>query len=313
MPVGQKIQRGKRALLKQLNKNQKPDPIEIKGRTIAHEFWGKSWCEHMESFSDFASRLPRGRTYARNGSVCHLQIETGKVKAFVCGSELYEINISFKPLSAKKWARIKKQCAGEIGSLLELLQGKLSQEVMQLVADAKQGLFPLPGEMNFDCDCPDWAGLCKHIAAVLYGVGHRLDSQPDLLFVLRDVDPQELVNTHFAMPEPASVAPSIAEDQLAAIFGIEIDEAMVPQSPSPQSTKSRQKKPPKPQSGKIRIRPSGASVKRLRKKLALSLEAFAEQAGVSVATVKRWEAHSGRLQLKARSLEALQQLHQRTP
>ncbi|MBF2053569.1 MAG: helix-turn-helix domain-containing protein [Candidatus Sericytochromatia bacterium] len=268
----------------------------------------------MESFSDFANRLPRGRTYARNGSVCHLQIETGQVKAFVCGSSLYEVNIHFKTLSAKKWEQIKKKCAGEIGSLLELLQGQLSQEVMHIVSDASKGLFPRPGEMHFDCNCPDWADLCKHIAAVLYGIGHRLDSQPDLLFVLRGVDPQELVSDSFAIPEPVSVVHAIEQDQLAAIFGIEMDADSVPQSPAPRSSKSPKstpKKPLKPKSSSIRIRPSGASVRRLRKKLGLSLAEFADQADVTIATVKRWEACPDKLQLKARSLEALQQLHQR--
>jgi len=49
-------------------------PVNIQGRAIATTFWGKAWCENLERYSDFANRLPRGRTYARNGSVIDLQI-----------------------------------------------------------------------------------------------------------------------------------------------------------------------------------------------------------------------------------------------
>lgn len=309
VPVGKKIQRGKKALLKKLAKDQKPQAIDIKGRTIAREFWGKNWCDHIESFSDFANRLPRGRTYARNGSVCHLQIETGKIKAYVCGSSLYEVDIYFKPLPASKWEAIKKKCSGEVGSVLELLQGQLSQAVMRTVSDKRKGLFPLPGDMRFECSCPDWADLCKHTTAVLYGVGHRLDSQPNLLFVLRGVDPDELVSTDFAIPEPTSVTPSIAEDQLASIFGIEMDDSVTSSPPPPQKPRITRQKSSK--ASAVRLRPSGASVRRLRKKLGFSIHEFADQAEVSAATVKRWETCSGKLQLKKKSLEALHRLHQR--
>ena len=152
-------------------------PVEIDGRKIAKTFWGEAWCDHLESFSDFENRLPRGRTYVRNGSVCHLAIAKGQIEAKVSGSELYNVKVDIKTLPGKKWTAIKGRCSGQIGSLLELLQGRLSDHVMEVVTDRKEGLFPLPGEMSFKCSCPDWAVMCKHVAAVLYGVGARLDTQ----------------------------------------------------------------------------------------------------------------------------------------
>ena len=169
-------------------------PVEIEGRKIAKTFWGEAWCDHLESFSDFENRLPRGRTYVRNGSVCHLAIAKGKIEAKVSGSEIYNLRIQIKTLPAKKWKAVKRRCAGQIGSLLELLQGNLSDHVMEVVTDRKEGLFPLPGEISFDCDCPDWAVMCKHVAAVLYGVGARLDEKPELLFTLRGVNHEELID-----------------------------------------------------------------------------------------------------------------------
>ena len=202
-------------------------PVTIEGRKIASSFWGEGWCEHLEAFSDFENRLPRGRTYVRNGSVCHLAIAKGQIEAKVSGSELYTVKIKIKTLPGKKWTAIKGRCSGQIGSLLELLQGKLSDHVMEVVTDRKEGLFPLPGEMEFACSCPDWANMCKHVAAVLYGVGARLDSKPELLFTLRGVDHEELIvaDAEKAVAAATSRGKSkrLAVDDIGPVFGIEID------------------------------------------------------------------------------------------
>jgi len=169
--------------------------VDLEGRKIARTFWGEAWCDHLESFSDYENRLPRGRTYVRNGSVCHLDIAKGEVNAIVSGSELYKVKIAIKTLPQKKWIDVKDRCAGQVGSLLELLQGKLSKSVMAVVTNRNKGLFPLPREISLKCNCPDWAAMCKHVAAVLYGVGARLDMKPELLFLLRGVDHEELIST----------------------------------------------------------------------------------------------------------------------
>lgn len=203
-------------------------PVQPNGRKIAGSFWGKGWCDHMESFSDYANRLPRGRTYVRNGSVCHLEIRSGRIKAIVSGSELYNIQITISPLSKSKWAAVKRACSGKIGSLIDLLRGKLDKGVMEVVSDRKDGLFPRPGEMKFECDCPDWADMCKHVAAVLYGVGARLDDSPEMLFALRGVNHEELVDVSTAVAEVGKGSISrrrIAATGIADVFGIELAEA----------------------------------------------------------------------------------------
>jgi len=201
-------------------------PVRLEGREIARTFWGQAWCQHLEKFSDFENRLPRGRTYVRNGSVCHLEIGKGKVLAKVSGSELYSVAIKIRPLPAPKWVGIKRSCAGRVGTLLELLQGRLSKEVMQVVTDRDHGLFPLPKEIGLDCSCPDWADMCKHVAAVLYGVGARLDESPELLFLLRGVDHAELVGEAAAQAvvskAPKAATRVLREEQLAEVFGIDL-------------------------------------------------------------------------------------------
>lgn len=233
VPVAQRRAKAMAKMEKLRKKGVDVQPVRIEGRTIAHTFWGKAWCEHLEKFSDFANRLPRGRTYVRNGSVCHLDIAKGRIEAKISGSEIYDIAITIKELPKAKWEAVKRDCGGQVGTLLELLQGKLSQEVMQVVTDREKGLFPQPREIDLDCSCPDWADMCKHVAAVMYGVGARLDRKPELLFLLRGVDHTELVGQATAQAVVAKGATSKARvlraDQLGEVFGIE----MVPEAAPP--------------------------------------------------------------------------------
>ena len=225
VPVGVRRARANLKMQELLAQGMKVQPVELRGRTIAGSFWGQRWCEHLESFSDYENRLPRGRTYVRNGSVCHLAIEAGSVEAMVIGRELYRVVVRIRPLKQPTWKAIKKACAGQIGSVLELLQGRLSDRVMDVVAHRDTGLFPQPGEIKLACDCPDWATMCKHAAAVLYGVGSRLDDSPELLFRLRGVDEAELIAADMALPQGAATADTLADGDLGDIFGIDLDPA----------------------------------------------------------------------------------------
>ena len=229
VPVAVKRARSLGKMEKLRKKGLDIHPVVIGCREIARTFWGRAWCDHLEKFSDFANRLPRGRSYVRNGLVCHLEIAEGAVRAMVSGSELYNVDITIKKLPGKKWSDVKNRCAGQIGSLLELLQGKLSKSVMSVVTDRDKGLFPLPAEISLKCDCPDWAVMCKHVAAVLYGVGARLDEKPELLFLLRGVDHEDLVSTEIGLAAAAGRMTGdgrrhIAEADLSHMFGIEMSE-----------------------------------------------------------------------------------------
>ena len=234
VPVAVRHARARREMDRLRKKGKSIQPVEIEGRTIARSFWGKRWCDHLESFSDYANRLPRGRTYVRNGSVCHLEIHPGRIGAIVMGSELYDVTIRIGKLKAAVWKSIKHRCSGQIGSMLELLQGKLSKQVMGVVTDRQHGLFPKPGEIRFDCSCPDWAAMCKHVASVLYGVGSRLDDRPESLFLLRGVDTAELIATGMALPGDTATDDALADDALAGIFGIDLDTGDAP-PPAPKA------------------------------------------------------------------------------
>ena len=235
VPVAERRRQAQQKLKKLTKKGQSIAPVTIEGRAIAKSFWGKSWCDNLERYSDYANRLPRGRTYIRNGSVVDLQIAKGQVLAFVAGSELYKIKIDIAPVKATRWKSVCRDCAGSIDSLVELLQGRLAKGVMDRVCREGDGLFPSPGEIKLSCSCPDWAEMCKHAAAVLYGVGARLDEKPQLLFVLRGVDESDLfARTGEGMPL-AAAAPSIAsrldDSDVAALFGLEMADAALSKAP----------------------------------------------------------------------------------
>jgi uncharacterized Zn finger protein len=232
VPVGVRKSQASKFALEHAKKLGRPvQPITIKGRNIATTFWGKAWCDHLESYSDYSNRLPRGRTYARNGSVVDLNISAGRVDAIVAGSDVYTINIQIEKLQAAKWKKLRNECSASIDSLLDLLGGRFSDGVMQRLTDRSKGLFPSPKEISMECSCPDWAGLCKHLAAVLYGVGASLDTRPELLFLLRDADHTELVseavsagNLSAAFGEPST---ALAGEDLGAMFGIDLDVSSV--------------------------------------------------------------------------------------
>jgi hypothetical protein len=193
VPVAERRRRAAREVARLARKGRAVAPVSITGRTIAATFWGKAWCDNLERYSDYANRLPRGRTYVRNGSVMDLQIGAGKIEALVCGTELYRVAVRVTAVPATRWSALRKECAGAISSLVELLQGRFSDAVMQRLCQEKTGLFPAPRDITFSCSCPDWADMCKHVAAVLYGIGARLDDRPELLFKLRQVDENELI------------------------------------------------------------------------------------------------------------------------
>lgn len=227
VPVAKRRAKAKKQMDRLRKKGRVINPVEIEGQKIATTFWGKGWCDHIESFSDYENRLPRGRTYVRNGSVCHLEINQGEIKAIVSGSELYNITINIKPLTKAKWRAIKNACTGQIGSLLNLLNGVLSDGVMAVVTNPKSGLFPLSKEIELRCDCFDWAEMCKHLAAVLYGVGARLDDNPKALFLLRGVDYEELIDISTDVLDESLIKGKQQrvddEDSLSELFGINFD------------------------------------------------------------------------------------------
>src|SRR6516162_3924820 len=191
--VAERRARAAREVAKRRKRGQNITPVVIEGRTIAHTFWGKAWCDNLESYSDFANRLPRGRTYVRNGSVIDLEITAGEVKALVSGSDIYTVAIKVAPVPKTRWKSICRDCAGAIDSLVELLEGRFSKGVMERICQQKSGLFPSPREIELSCSCPDWAEMCKHVAAVLYGIGARLDHDPELLFRLNQVNEHDLI------------------------------------------------------------------------------------------------------------------------
>ncbi|MFO1161884.1 MAG: SWIM zinc finger family protein [Reyranellaceae bacterium] len=213
-----------------LRKGKRPvAPVIIEGNTIARSFWGKAWCANLERYSDYASRLPRGRSYVRNGMVVDLQIAKGKISALVSGTELYTTTVAIAPVPAARWKAICRDCTGSIDSLVELLQGRLAKSVMDRVCRQGDGLFPAPQEIKLSCSCEDSARMCKHVAAVLYGVGARLDEKPELLFSLRDVDQSELIAGAEQAPSGPSSKPSddkvLSESDVGALFGLEMAES----------------------------------------------------------------------------------------
>lgn len=223
--VAERQRRAQREVAKLRRKGRQVEPVSVEGKALASTLWGKAWCANLEAYSDFESRLPRGRSYLRNGLVVDLEIGPGRVRALVSGTELYEVEIQVKPLPEARWRKLVRACAGQVASVVELLQGRLSAPVMEVLCRPGEGLFPAPKEISLSCTCPDFATLCKHVAAALYGVGVRLDTAPQLLFTLRKVDGAQLVTGAAAgLAEQVHTAtPTLsAGSDLEELFAIEL-------------------------------------------------------------------------------------------
>jgi uncharacterized Zn finger protein len=219
--------RVQRDIAKRLGRGEVFDKLEVPqgSKKLATTFWGKAWCDHLQSYQEYDHRLPRGRSYLRQGNVYQLKIGPGLVSAMVAGSELYETSVHIKPLATDVWQDVVEACAGQVGSMLDLLAGKLGEGVLRVLTDPEAGIFPQSKEIRFDCSCPDHADMCKHVAAVLYGVGVLLDAQPELFFTLRSVDGAELLATsREEMVQDLTVESEggLEGEDLSALFGIDL-------------------------------------------------------------------------------------------
>jgi len=219
-----------RAAAEKVSRKQKRSlaPVgPLAGTKLVRTFWGKAWCDNLESYRDYENRLPRGRSYVRHGAVIDLQVGAGSVAALVSGTSTYQVTVTIQPLPAKIWRELASECTRQIDSLVDLLRGKLPAQVMERVTRKSGGLFPAPKEISFECSCPDWAGMCKHVAAALYGVGVRFEEKPELLFRLRGVDHTDLVGGAAdavpALTVGAKARKVIKGANLSALFGIELE------------------------------------------------------------------------------------------
>ncbi|MCP4698719.1 MAG: hypothetical protein GY862_17985 [Gammaproteobacteria bacterium] len=245
--VAQRRKNAAREVKKLRKKGHTVAPVEIEGRKITTTFWGNSWCNNLESYHDFKNRLSRGRTYVRNGSVIDLQISPMEVKAMVSGSSIYKISVGVTAVPKAQWKSISKDCAGGIDSLVELLQGRFNKGVMERLCRQDKGLFPKPSEIDFSCTCPDYAYMCKHVAAVLYGIGSRLDENPEFLFRLRAVDENDLVahaDTALPLSDKAPDAGKLLDtDDISALFGLDMAEQQSTDKNKQARTKSKVRVP----------------------------------------------------------------------
>lgn len=213
---------------KEKKKGNVLEPVAVQGRTIVRNWWGKAWCDNLEQYADYESRLDRGKRYVRAGAVIDLKIQKGKILARVQGTRKvpYKVEIRISPLSEEKCQSIIEKCGSKIENMEELLNGNFPVQMQELF-QGKDGLFPTPREISFNCSCPDWALLCKHVAAALYGVGVRLDEQPLLFFELRGIDIGHFIDVTLANKVEAMLAnegkPSdriIADEDIRELFGV---------------------------------------------------------------------------------------------
>jgi uncharacterized Zn finger protein len=230
--VAEKRARARRKLEQLRKKHPNLQPVIIEGSALVRTWWGKAWNANLTKYADYSNRVERGRSYVRHGAVLDLQIKPGQVDALVQGSQAnpYTVTMQIKPISRAVWKEIRAACEGQLASLQELLEGRFPKSLMELFTAKGVGLFPSPKEIEFQCSCPDWAYMCKHVAAVLYGIGTRLDEDPSLFFILRKAKMDDLVtqavrdkSERLLKQARKKTARVIDEADLGEVFGIEME------------------------------------------------------------------------------------------
>jgi uncharacterized Zn finger protein len=248
--VGEKRAKAQHKLKQLQKKNPGIQPIVIDGNKLAHTWWGKAWNKNLECYADYSNRIGRGRSYVRHGAVLDLKIKPGKVDALVQGARRspYKVEIKIKSISKASWKKLKQDSAGELASLQELLDGRFPKALNEIFTAKGKGLFPSPAEIDFKCSCPDWAYMCKHVAATLYGIGTRLDEDPGLFFVLRKAKVEDLITeavqekSKKLLKQAQRKTSRVMEDtDLADVFGIEIEDAAAMEKPKRTIKKKKRK------------------------------------------------------------------------
>ena len=172
------------------------EPIgPVSRRDVCTSWWGKAWCANLEQYADFESRLGRGKRYMKSGTVIDLKIRKGRIEARVQGTRKtpYKVEIRISPLSEEKCDALIEKCGRRINNMECLIKGEFPSELKELFT-SENGFFPSPKEISFSCSCPDWALMCKHVAAAMYGIGVRLDENPFYFFELRGIDVDRFIN-----------------------------------------------------------------------------------------------------------------------
>lgn len=237
-------------------------PVLVEGREIARTWWGKAWNQNLERYADYSNRLPRGRSYVRNGSVLDLKIDATTITAVVAGSrpKPYDVTIKIKPLGKKVEQALMAKSRAAMDSMQSLLSGEFPAELKESFLEKGTGLFPAPQEIEFSCSCPDWASMCKHVAAALYGTAVRLDEKPELFFGLRGIKVDDFVGqmikreSEKMLRKAASRSGRVIEagdSDVSKLFGIAMDSEKIADPPMPPSVppvrkgKKKGKKQPK--------------------------------------------------------------------
>lgn len=208
---------------------KKMDSVMITGRQIAVSWWGQAWCANLEKYADYQNRVGRGKSYVRSGAVIDLKMDGGIINAKVQGSRRtpYKVEVKIDPMPEVRYQTVLKGLSNRIENLEAFINGDFPIEMKSLITDAKIGLFPNPQEIHFSCSCPDWASMCKHVAAVLYGIGSRLDRDSHLFFAMRGIEVSDFIQKSVeeklgVMLKNADVKSSrrIENQSLKDLFGI---------------------------------------------------------------------------------------------
>jgi len=176
---------------------------------IGERWWSRRFIAVLESYG-ISGRLQRGRSYARRGQVAEFHLTPGEVIAWVQGSrpEPYQVSIMVRMLTPAQWRAVESRLASQALFRARLLAGEMPAEIEEVFAACGTPLFPeSQGDLDMECDCPDWEVPCKHLAAVCYVLAEAFDDDPFAMLAWRGQGREELLAALRGRPGSGSADP----------------------------------------------------------------------------------------------------------
>lgn len=170
-------------------------------------WWGQQWLNSLSKI-DNSNRLPRGKTYANNGAVKNIEIETNAISAQVQGSASrpYKVMVSVPIFTSSQKQALLEAILGNPTLLAKLLNRELPQELNKFAEEKNIPLFPKSWrDFPMKCSCPDSAVPCKHLAAVIYIIAKEIDKNPFLVFQLHDFDVLGEVSSRYSVGKKSGI------------------------------------------------------------------------------------------------------------
>lgn len=171
--------------------------LRLRGERLPLELdWGGQRWMRVVRRAARTEVLDQGFELARSGNTRSIEIQPGRVVASVQGqgSRVHRVVIQFDSFDHDQWHGIIEGVASQHQISARMLAGDCPPGLEELFASVGVELFPDSDEgVLVTSDCPDQSSWCAHVCCVALVVAEMFDSKPQMIFALRGLPADELL------------------------------------------------------------------------------------------------------------------------